>query len=193
MLKIRPFKKEDLEAIRQFTDREIGAGYYSENELKAIYEQSSKNNIMCSLLLENSEGEIQGVRISYPPGKWNRGKGRGLHSNDWPHKAEETAYFQSLFLANDLQGQGWGGKLSKHAIGILREVGAKGIVCHSWKESPNNSSTRYLKKLGFELIAEHPEYWKEVDYRCTRCGEPPCRCTAQEMYLDLEKNKKVII
>lgn len=187
MLKIRPFKYEDLGAIHSFTEQKIGAGYYSKPELLDIFERSSKNGIMCSLLLEGSQGEILGVRISYPPGKWKKGKGKGLCPEKWPHSPEETGYFQSLFLSEDLQGQGWGGRISKEALLALREVGAKGVVCHSWKESPNDSSTRYLIKLGFELIAEHAEYWKAVDYRCTRCGEPPCLCTAQEMYLDLYK------
>ncbi len=186
MLKIRPFKKADLKAIRQFTDREIGAGYYSEKEIQSIFERSSKNGVMCSLLLEDSNGEIRGVRISYPQGQWKHGKGKGLCSEKWPHSLDETAYFQSSFISTDLQGQGWGGKIAQEALFALKEVGAKGVVCHSWKESPNGSSTRYLKKLGFELIKEHPEYWKEVDYNCTRCGKPPCLCTAQEMYLNLE-------
>lgn len=185
MLKIRPFKFNDLEAIHRFTDQEIGTGYYSKEELLDIFERSSKKNIMCSLLLEGPKGEILGVRISYPPGNWKHGKGKGLCPEKWPHAAEDTAYFQSLFISNDLQGQGWGSRISKEALLALTEVGAKGVVCHSWKESPNDSSTRYLKKLGFELIAEHPEYWKAVDYRCTKCGEPPCLCTAQEMYLNL--------
>lgn len=187
MLKIRPFKKEDLEAIRQFTDREIGAGYYTTKELQEIFEKSSKNGTMCSLLLENEFNEIMAVRISYPPNQWKHGKGKALRSEKWPHLLEQTAYFQSLFIANELQGQGWGGRLSQESLYVLKEIGAKGVVCHSWKESPNDSSTRYLKKLGFELIEEHPEYWKDVDYNCTRCGKPPCKCTAQEMYLDLNK------
>jgi ribosomal protein S18 acetylase RimI-like enzyme len=187
MLKIRPFQEKDLDSIREFTDRQIGAGYYSKLELKEIFERSSTKNVMCSLLLEGPKGEILGVRISYPPGKWEKGKGQGLYPEKWPHRMEETGYFQSLFLSNDLQGQGWGGRISKEALLALKEVGAKGVVCHSWKESPNDSSTRYLKKLGFELVAEHLEYWKTVNYRCTRCGEPPCKCTAQEMYLNLER------
>jgi ribosomal protein S18 acetylase RimI-like enzyme len=191
MLKIRPFKKEDLIAIRRFTDHEIGVGYYSEKELEEIFTRSSKNNIMCSLLLENEKGQILGVRISYPPGNWEQGKGSGLYSEKWPHSLSETAYFQSLFISKELQGQGWGGRLSCAALLALKEVGAKGVVCHSWKESPNDSSTRYLKKLGFEFIEEHPEYWKGVDYFCTRCGKPPCRCTALEMYLSLTGEGKL--
>lgn len=185
--RIRPFQLQDLEAIRLFTDREIGTGYYSLQEVEAIYHRSQKNQVMCSFLLEDAAHEIQGVRISYPPGTWNKGKGEGLHPLQWPHRLEDTAYFQSLFLSGPYQAQGWGIRLSQASLEALKKTGAKGIVCHSWKESPNDSSNRYLQKLGFELIAEHSEYWKDVPYNCTRCGKPPCRCTAQEMYLNLER------
>ena len=186
MLKIRPFEKNELEEIRVFTDREIGTGYYSASEIADIYQRSEKNGVMCSLVLVDGD-QIKGIRISYPPTQWKSGKGKGLHPEKWPHGLDETAYFQSIFITGSLTGQGWGGRLSKEALRLLRQTGAKGVVCHSWKESPNNSSTRYLVNLGFEVIAEHSLYWKDLDYECTRCGRPPCQCTAQEMYLDLEK------
>jgi predicted N-acetyltransferase YhbS len=188
MLEIRPFKKTDLEQIRQFTDREIGAGYYSQKEIEDIFERSQAAQTMCSLVLVDGD-EIKGIRISYPPKRWKSGKGSGLHPEKWPHTLSETGYFQSIFIASSLTGQGWGGRLSMEALRLLSKVGAKGVVCHAWKESPNNSSTRYLSGMGFEVIAEHKLYWKDLDYKCTKCGLPPCQCTAQEMYLDLEKNK----
>ena len=187
MYSMRAMAATDLEKIRLFTDREIGCGYYSKEELQKIFERSQKNGIMCTLVLEDDEGQVKGVRISYPAQKWEHGKGKGLEPEKWPHPLEHTAYFQSIFLSSDVQGGGWGGKLSQEALKLLRQSGAKGVVCHSWKESPNDSSGRYLRKLGFELVAEHPEYWKAVPYKCTRCGEGPCLCTAQEMYLDLER------
>lgn len=184
MYHIRSATNNDLRALKEFTDQEIGKGYYSELELHDVLKKSIKDGLMCSFILEK-DGQIYGVRISYPPGNWSHGKGPGLHTDRWPHKLEETAYFQSLFISSSLQGQGWGVRLSQHALTSLREAGAKGVVCHSWKESPNNSSTRYLVKLGFNLVAEHLEYWKDVPYNCTKCGTPPCQCTALEMYLDL--------
>jgi L-amino acid N-acyltransferase YncA len=185
-LTIRPLLAADLEAIRSFTDREIGAHYFSIKELEEIYSRSSRAGIMYSLVLVDEAGKIHGVRIAYPPGNWLKGKGHGLRPERWPHALEETGYFQSIFLASSLSGQGWGGRLSREALARLRAIGAKGVVCHSWKESPNNSSFRYLQKLGFSLIAEHSGYWQNVPYDCTRCLKPPCQCTAQEMYLDLE-------
>lgn len=183
--RIEELKLTDLTSLKEFTDREIGAGYYSMEELQEIFKKSQSKGRMCSLVLKKGES-ILGARITYPPGNWSHGKGSGLTTAKWPYPLSETAYFQSLFLSAETQGLGWGGKMSEKSLEILKEIGAKGVVCHSWKESPNNSSVRYLEKLGFELVAEHPLYWKDVDYNCTRCLKPPCQCTAQEMYLKLE-------
>ncbi len=182
---IEELKLSDLPALKEFTDREIGSGYYTFEEIEDIFRKSQKDGRMCSFLLKEN-GKIQGVRFTYPQGNWSHGKGEGLTQSKWPYPLKDTAYFQSLFLSSAVQGQGWGGKLSEKAIEVLKSIGAKGIVCHSWKESPNNSSSKYLEKMGFEKIAEHPLYWQHVNYNCTRCGKPPCQCTAVEMYLKLE-------
>lgn len=192
--RIQKLERADLGRLKEFTDRAIGAGYYSENELEDIFAKSigrraDGKSEMCSLLLvgnsEKNSPEIFGVRFSYPPGRWNKGKGSGLNPELWPHAIAETAYFQSLFLSDKVQGQGWGSKLSLASIEMLKKSGARGVVCHSWKESPFNSSSKYLQKIGFKGIAEHPLYWQHVEYNCTRCLKPPCQCTAVEMYFEI--------
>lgn len=191
---ITPLEKADLAELKHFTDAAIGKGYYSESELENIFERSQAKDSngkshMCSFLLKEA-GHIVGVRFTYPPGMWVHGKGSGLNKGLtqklWPHPQEQTGYFQSLFLADSVRGSGWGSKLSGRAIEELKSLGATGVVCHSWKESPDNSSSRYLEKMGFKAIAEHALYWKDIDYNCTRCGKPPCQCTAIEMYLRLD-------
>lgn len=194
--RIVPLEHADLPALKHFTDETIGAGYYSEKEIEEIFQKSSAvgadgRPYMCSLLLrDSSSAEILGVRFTYPPGKWSKGKGEGLNPSAWSSKLEQTGYFQSLFLSSKVQGQGWGCTLSLASIDVLRSAGARGVVCHSWKESPFNSSSKYLEKMGFKKIAEHPLYWQHVDYNCTRCLKPPCQCTAVEMYLDITESQE---
>ena len=192
-LSIQRLERSDLERLKEFTDIQIGAGYYSSKELEDIFEKSlapSKDGAvqMCSRILKKGD-EILGVRFTYPPGKWSHGKGSGLQASKWPHALSETGYFQSLFLSDKVQGQGWGAKLSLASIEELKKVGARGVVCHSWKESPFNSSTKYLEKMGFQKIGEHPLYWQHVDYNCTRCLKPPCQCTAIEMYYEIPSDE----
>lgn len=196
---IQSLTRRDLAKLKEFTDREIGAGYYSMEELEDILKRSEAighdgKPHMCSLVLKQGD-EILGVRISFPPGKWQHGKGEGenhgIHPGKWPHPLSETGYFQSLFVSDKVQGHGWGPKLSYASLRVLADAGAKGVVCHSWKQSPHNSSFRYLDKMGFKVIAEHPLYWSKIDYRCTVCGDPPCQCTAIEMYREINSQESL--
>lgn len=178
---LEEFRPSDIPAVKKFCDRAIGTDYYSEAELKDMQERSTKNSVMCSFVLwERPSKTVVGIRISFPPGQWHKGKGQGLRSDLWKFPLEQVGYFQSLFLDDRLQGKGWGAKVSQASIEALKRAGARGIATHAWKESPHDSSRKYLRKLGFEFVAEHPLYWNKVDYVCTRCGKP-CVCTAEEM------------
>ena len=187
MMKIEDFLPSHIPGVIKLADEVFGKGYYTYEELNEIQKKSILKGINASKVLVDNN-EVLGVRLTKPPGSWERGKGRGLSKDQWPHTFGETAYFQSLFVSKLIRKTGRGKELSKNSIASLKEMGAKGIVCHSWMESPGNGSSRYLHSMGFKLINRWPEYWKEVDYNCKVCGRP-CLCTAEEMYLDLEDHK----
>lgn len=176
---IRPLEMGDLPAIKSFADRTIGMNYFSLEELKSSYEKSLSQKIMCSFVLTDGEN-ILGIRLAYPPGTWSKGKGSKLRPDLWKVPLEKVGYFQSLFIDPKVQGGGWGPKLSEASLEGFKKLGAQAVITHAWKESPNNSSVRYLEKFGFKHVATHPEYWIDVDYECIRDGKP-CRCTAEEM------------
>ena len=186
---IREFLPTDIEEVKQFTDRVVGAGYYSIDELTEYQKKSiAATGEVCSFVLTDlNSGEIVGLRLAFPPGNWEHGKGSKLRMDLWPTRLSETAYFQSLFVSPHLQGQGWGPKLSAKSLEIFKKIGATAVVTHCWKESPNNSSFKYLENLGFKIIIEHPNYWIDVDYVCALDGYP-CKCTAIEMHLNLTEN-----
>lgn len=183
---IRELLPNDVAAVKNFTDRVVGAGYYSIDELTEFQKKSiAATGEICSFVLINPvSSEIMGLRLAFPPGNWDHGKGSKLRADLWPTKLSETAYFQSLFVSPKLQRQGWGLKLSIKSLEIFKKLKAAAVVTHCWKESPGNSSNKYLENLGFKTIIEHPNYWIDVDYVCTRDGKP-CKCTAIEMYLSL--------
>lgn len=183
---IREFRPTDISEVKKFTDHVVGLGYYSHDELLEFQNKSiAKTGEICSfVLIDSVTNEIMGLRLAFPPGNWNHGKGSKLRADLWPTQIIETAYFQSLFVSPKLQGQGWGPKLALKSIEIFKKLKAKAIITHCWKESPNNSSYKYLENLGFKTIIEHPNYWIDVDYVCTRDGKP-CKCTAIEMCLFL--------
>jgi GNAT superfamily N-acetyltransferase len=183
-MKIRGYTLDELPLLKSFTDSTIDPGYYSIAELEDIYYRSQKNGCQCTLVLEDQGAAFEECASLPPPGQWQQGKGRGLAPERWGVELKDAAYFQSLFIDPGLTGQGWGTSLSRQAIQILLKLEAKAVVTHSWKESPHDSSRRYLRGLGFSSVASHPGYWSEVASSCSRCGKP-CACTAEEMILRL--------
>lgn len=179
-MQIRPLHLADLPQIKIFTDKTIGENYFSLEELQQSYQKSLLNNVMYSFVLVDDQNNIKGLRLAYPPGAWSKGKGSKLRPELWKTPQDKAGYFQSLFISPEVQGTGWGPKLSEAAIARLKEIGTLAIVTHAWQESPNNSSIRYLTKFGFEPVATHANYWIDVDYVCIRDGKP-CKCTAVEM------------
>ena len=187
MVKIEPFDAKWVPQVKEMTDQEIGQDYYTESELFHKVRSSKLNGQIASFVLLD-ENSVVGVRISLPHGRWEIGKGRLLSENQWPHPKDKTAYFQSLFIKKPYQKKGWGRAMSLKSIEVLKMSGTLGVVCHSWVESPNDSSRKYLQSMGFEPICSYPFYWKQVDYQCPICGKP-CLCTAEEMYLDLSQGE----
>ncbi len=176
-LLIRPVSAADIPAIKAFTDRWIGLDYYAAGELEELLEQSQG----ASLGAFASNGEMAAIRLSLAPNSWVEGLGRGVTPSLWRVGPQEMAYFKSLFVSKKFQARGLGVELSLRSIEVLKKLGAKAVLCHSWLESPNNSSQRYLHKLGFEEVARFPKFWYPIDYECTRCAPERCVCTAVEM------------
>ena len=182
-MKIVPLDAAYTQQLINLADREIGVAYYTaESILKQIERSSWKGKQLSYLAFQ--EEELIGFRLTSAPGKWDHGRGMGLSPHLWPFELEQSAYFQSCFVSASFMGQGIGKRLSLACIDTLREEAIPQVIAHSWKESPHNSSFRYLTKLGFQPVIEYPDYWKEVEYECSLDGYP-CRCTAIEMVLTL--------
>lgn len=183
--RIRELKKEDLEDVRRFADLHIGQNYFTIDKLEKIYAASLKDGRSCSFVIDDGQG-IQGIRLTCQPGQWlERHPSQAPHPELWRVPLSSAAYFQSLFLAKEYQAQGWGRRLSMASIESLRMSKARAVVCHSWDESPGNSSRKYLDRLGFEAVLSIPHFWKEIDYDCEGCHKRPCVCNATEMVLYL--------
>lgn len=196
-LTLRPMTPADAPGVVALTDVVTGPGYYDEAMILAglaratapPMDDPSGEPIVCAHVALNPADPdpltaLVAYRIAYPPGRWDHGRGAHLAQDCWPAPMERCGYFQTIQVHPQWQGHGLGGRLSRLALDALTQQGAQAVITHSWKESPHNSSVRYLSRLGFEAVAEHPRYWYEVDYTCVRCGSP-CVCTAVEMALAL--------
>lgn len=178
-MEVREFKKEDLKKVKKFTDQWIGENYYDLQELEGIFEKSQKGEHNTSYVALD-KGEVVAVRLTFAPGKWIK-EARGLSIDRWECAPESVGYFKSLFVAEGYQGKGLGKKMSSLSLEQLEVMGAKAVVCHSWLESPGNSSQKYLMKMGFLEVNRFEKFWYPIDYECTRCSPSRCICTAAEM------------
>ncbi len=174
-MNIRPLHFKDASAVKVFTDRWIGENYYSVEEINEGLEFSKGSSFGAF-----DGNNLAGVRLSYAPGMWIE-KARALTPSKWRVPASHMAYFKSLFIAENFQAKGLGKSLSNRSIEELKKNGAEAILCHSWLESPGNSSQLYLSAMGFEPVNEHAKFWEPIDYLCTRCAPERCQCTAVEM------------
>ncbi len=182
---ITPLSHNDLDDSLAFSDQWIGVNYFTRTELEDYLLMSVKGNTTVSYIARTQESKVVGLRLSLAPGLWVK-KTKGLTPEKWGFHPSQVGYFKSLFLHKDHRLKGLGLHLSKLSIDSFKKIPTQAIICHSWKESPGNSSYKYLKKLGFKEIKEHPLYWSHLDYNCVRCKRPPCQCTAIEMLLPLE-------
>lgn len=178
-IEIAPLQFDDISAIKAFMNQGFGQNFYSEKELEKVLEKSKAHGLNASFGARVA-GSLAGVRLTYAPGTWTKGH-RALSPHKWKIPENKAAYFKSLVVSEKFQKMGIGRSLSARSIEVLRQMGAQGILCHSWLESPGNSSQIYLQRMGFEQIQEHPNFWHEVDYECVRCGPRKCVCSAAEM------------
>jgi predicted N-acetyltransferase YhbS len=177
--KIVPLTTAYLAQVKEFTDRWIGKNYYQMEELQLACDYSRVRLLNCSFVALNGD-EMVGIRLTYAPGEWVK-KARSISPEKWGADLEKVGYFKSLFIHEDFQQNGLGRQLSGRSLEVLANMGAQAVICHSWLESPNNSSQRYLQNMGFRPVNEHPLFWHDIDYQCTRCAPQRCQCTAVEM------------
>lgn len=177
----------DLGEIKIFSDQWIGPNYYNLQDLQKILKFSKIDNLNASFLVRNKLGKIVAIRLTYAPGDWAQ-DARGITPKLWSVPQNRTAYFKSLFVHKSYQQLGLGHKLSNASINVLKKMGTEAIVCHSWLESPGNSSQKYLEKMGFSKVFEHQKFWNPIDYDCPRCSPNRCECTAIEMIKYLKED-----
>lgn len=111
---------------------------------------------------------------------WSKGKGQGLSPDLWQKPLADVAYFQSLFIGKSLRA-----RVGEVAFLWPRLKRSRPWVQRRLSRRTGNKSRRTIRRelwgSGFQTVAVHPLYWKDVDYNCMCCLKPPCQCTAEEM------------
>ncbi|MBV2129899.1 GNAT family N-acetyltransferase [Arsukibacterium indicum] len=160
-----------------------GDNYLNITTLMEMYSRGIKDGINAGFVAV-SDGKVVGYRLSYAAGQWPLDKWCSVSL--WPVAPQHMAYFKSVAVAPELQGQGLGSTLLKASVAALRQQGALAGLAHIWQQSPGNAAQRYFSKAGAELLKVHPDRWlhlsESANYICPLCGNR-CHCTAAEMAL----------
>jgi len=187
-LQLRIIKKEDISAICKMGDEAFGERYITKQLLQKEWPLLQSGDNCASYILETLDPSPNpiGFRLTYLPGLWlNTKEGKKSHVDLWHIPTEKVAYFKTSYVSENFRGQGWGKEMARLAINQLCKMGAQAIITHSWNESPEDSSGKYLRSLGFKDIGRIERFWQDSDYSCTECLQTPCVCTAMEMMLRL--------
>ncbi|MCH8538422.1 MAG: GNAT family N-acetyltransferase [Alkalimonas sp.] len=180
---IRPYRSMDAKPLLELATVVHGEGYLDLLRLQQYIELGCADGLNASFVAYQ-QARLVGYRLSFSAGCWQPDS--WCSPRLWPVAAEDMAYFKSVAVEPDCQGQGIGSALLKASVAVLQQQGAKAGLAHLWQQSPGNSAVRYFTKAGGQLIAEHPDKWLALSlnqsYFCPVCqGE--CHCSAAEMVL----------
>lgn len=177
-----PLTSHYFEPVVSLANQVHGAGYLNVETLAQWVAQGvvmEKNASWVAI----SGSELLGYRISFAAGQWQTDV--WCSTEHWPIAAANMAYFKSVAVKPNSQGQGLGQLLLQQSISVLKEQGARAGLAHLWRESPHNSAVRYFSKAGGQLITIHENRWQHLSkqgYDCPRC-KSLCHCSAAEMVL----------
>ena len=183
MKSITVMDEQWLPQVVSLANQVHGENYLNLNSLIELQQRGVKHNINASYvaLIDN---RVVGYRLSFAAGQWPLDQWCSV--SQWPVAPANMAYFKSVAVAPELQGQGFGTQLLRASVKSLQQQGATAGLAHIWQQSPGNAAQRYFTKAGAALIQVHPDRWLHLSqtagYLCPICGNR-CHCTAAEMVL----------
>ena len=169
---------EQYDKLQPFIDKWIGKDFFSKKDVEELVEQDIN-------YVAFDRDKLVGVRFAYLPDCW---ESKNVSPDKWKVPREQVARGGGIFVHGDYQKKGIGKTLEKRLCKALKEKGAKAICVHSWLESPNNSSQKFLLGNGYKNLKTYKDYYINAP-SCSRCEvtkENPCSCSANEMIKYLE-------
>jgi GNAT superfamily N-acetyltransferase len=184
MYKIINIERLYVPAVLQLANQIHGDNYLDASSLYQLCELGVKSGLNASFVAINDQNAVIGYRLSLAAGQWPIDHWCSI--SQWPFAPADMAYFKSVGVLAEYQGQGIAQALLQASIEVLQAQGAKAGLAHIWRESPGNAAERYFTKAGASLIKVHADRWlalsEQAGYACPICGNR-CHCSAAEMLL----------
>lgn len=174
-IKETDFTFEELNQTLQLLNHRLGDGFYSYEMVESYTKESSK-----ILLMAYVDKELCGVFTGeVVPNESENGVAQLVKAKS--ESDSDIGILQSLAIANDMENKGVGSLLIKKAVSLFKQRGVTRMGAHVWSLSDNRMA-QILLALGFRKMSFLPNYWskssQERNFKCPKCGYPPCNCTA---------------
>jgi ribosomal protein S18 acetylase RimI-like enzyme len=179
--RIRPISVFDIQKIVDFADQWIAENYYKKSQLRALLMKGVREDVNASFVALD-KNKIIGFGLAFAPSEWiTQDDEFNLSSHLWNVPSDDVAYLKNLVVDKNYQGLGIGRAILDKTTQAVKDMGAKAIVCHSWVESPKNTSRKYFDKMNFKPVNLHDNFWYFKDYICAKYSPRKCDCSACEM------------
>ena len=172
--------ENDIPAVLTIADHELGKDYltsdllhdYASAQEKYVFEiAKSGNDIIgfCVSIVTSKDELKEYIKTKKPIKEFEFSKKIGL--------------IKTVAVKHSFKGKGVGSKLvSNSLIQLQNKHGIRSFCSIGWKNNNKINIEGVLKRLGFTILKEIPEYWAsdsiEKEYTCIVCGDPPCKCPA---------------
>lgn len=179
---IKKLAKSHIPHIISIADNLLGKDHLTQEVLDKI--SNGSPDYYCEVAID-SQNKVVGFYIGYITHAKNIEDKMKITQDEIPRSikyANKIGVIKTVVVEEKSQGYGIGTKLVESCMKELRKAGVQ-MVCSIAEKYRNPSNMDGIfKNLGFNIIAEVPEYWSEesIDkgYKCPICKEPPCECTA---------------
>ena len=174
---VRPALYADIDSIKILSDQCFGKEYHQENSIRnfidhhewhlAVYEENKDIKGFVLLLTGSFDRILEEIGIIH------RGALKELANRG------DICLRKSTCVKGDSRGKGLGSLMAGYAVeSYPRHL----HMSLSWKKNDKVPMQHIGENLGFKVIQELKEYWREEslnkNYDCPHCGDPPCTCPA---------------
>lgn len=195
-LQLAQLEPEHFERVIELGNDIHGDHYLTSEIISKIYQKSVAGKVNCSLvMLDPARGKkldkLVAFRLTYAPGNWDLDE--WCSPELWDLPIHQLCYFKSSTVDTDYLRTGIATKMLTASIESAKLLGAKGGICHTWMQSPENAAYQYFIRCGGKLLKTHPNRWLEdsyAGYQCVACSAfDYCRCDAGEMIVHFDQMK----
>jgi DNA primase (bacterial type) len=175
--------EQAIPAIIAIADEQLGKNYLTIERLKESISNQSGNHYCFIAVTKNKE--IIGFCLNSALTNAEYKQDLLIPADEIPTAikyADQIGLMRTIAVKRQFHKFGIGTALTEKAIAVFQERHIPVICCLAWRSSKGINTAGILKVLNFQAVKELSDYWKEdsieKQYKCSVCGDPPCRCSA---------------